>query len=508
MAIAWLDRPPANSISSEVVHALRRLWDAVREAGKVRSLVIASANPMLFCAGADIKSFMAMDAAAGKELLDGMHGLLREIETSPVVTIAAVNAMAFGGGCELAMACDLRIAAESAVFGQPEISLGIIPGFGGTQRLPRLVGEGRALELNLTGDPISAEEAYAMGLANRVVADETLFDASLAWARNSPSRRRSRSSRSSACRPPATSTRGSSARRRHSSTCSPPTTDARGSRRLCRSASHGFPASERDRRARARALARLASLIGEAGSVVALTGAGISVPSGIPDFRTPQSGIWSGVDPMEVAHIDAFHRDPERFWSFYGERFQTLEDKRPNRAHAALVELERAGLLDAVITQNIDRLHERAGSKSLIEVHGTIAHSSCLVCAARYELGDVRARHEGAPDRVPRCECGEPLKPDVVLFGEYLPVEALARAEALAAGADLMLCIGSSLEVHPVAQLPETTLSGGGQIAILTQSRTPLDHRAAVRMHGDVVEELEAVLAALGLAIPEATPEP
>ncbi len=183
VAIAWLDRPPANSISPEVVHALRKLWDEVSTTGAVRALVIASANPMLFCAGADIKSFSTMDAAAGKELLDGMHGLLREIETAPIVTITAVNGMALGGGCELAMACDLRIAAESAVFGQPEINLGIIPGFGGTQRLGRLVGEGRALELNLTGDPISAEEAYAIGLATRVVEDEQLFDAALAWAR-------------------------------------------------------------------------------------------------------------------------------------------------------------------------------------------------------------------------------------------------------------------------------------------------------------------------------------
>jgi enoyl-CoA hydratase / 3-hydroxyacyl-CoA dehydrogenase len=183
VAIAWLDRPPANSISPDVVHALRKLWDHIRAAGTVRALVIASANPMLFCAGADIKAFTTMDEASGSELLDGMHGLLREIETSPVVSIAAVNAIALGGGCELAMACDLRIAAESAMFGQPEINLGIIPGFGGTQRLPRLVGEGRALELNLTGDPIPADEAYALGLANRVVPDEELFDAALAWAR-------------------------------------------------------------------------------------------------------------------------------------------------------------------------------------------------------------------------------------------------------------------------------------------------------------------------------------
>jgi enoyl-CoA hydratase/3-hydroxyacyl-CoA dehydrogenase len=182
-AIAWLDRPPANSISPEVVHALRRLWDAISGPGTVRALVIASAQPMVFSAGADIKAFTTMDAAAGKDLLNSMHALLREMETAPIVTIAAVNATALGGGCELAMACDLRIAAESATFGQPEINLGIIPGFGGTQRLPRLVGEGRARELNLTGEPIPAEEAYALGLANRVVPDEELFDSALAWAR-------------------------------------------------------------------------------------------------------------------------------------------------------------------------------------------------------------------------------------------------------------------------------------------------------------------------------------
>jgi enoyl-CoA hydratase / 3-hydroxyacyl-CoA dehydrogenase len=182
-AIAWLDRPPANSIAPEVVHALRRVWDQVTSSGVIRALVIASANPMLFCAGADIKEFATMDAAAGKDLLNNMHALLREMESSSIITIAAVNTIALGGGCELAMACDFRIAAESAMFGQPEINLGIIPGFGGTQRLPRLVGEGKALELNLTGDPISAEEAYALGLANRVVPDEELFETALGWAR-------------------------------------------------------------------------------------------------------------------------------------------------------------------------------------------------------------------------------------------------------------------------------------------------------------------------------------
>jgi enoyl-CoA hydratase/3-hydroxyacyl-CoA dehydrogenase len=183
VAIAWLDRPPANSISPEVVQAIQKAWDEVKGSSEVRALVFASANPMLFCAGADIKAFTQMDAAGGRELLDGMHALLREMESSPIVTIAAVNALAFGGGCELAMACDFRIAAESATFGQPEISLGIIPGFGGTQRLPRLVGEAKALEMNLVGDPVGAYEAYELGLATRVVPDHELLDAALAWAR-------------------------------------------------------------------------------------------------------------------------------------------------------------------------------------------------------------------------------------------------------------------------------------------------------------------------------------
>jgi NAD-dependent deacetylase len=253
---------------------------------------------------------------------------------------------------------------------------------------------------------------------------------------------------------------------------------------------------------------RLAALIEQADTVVALTGAGISVPSGIPDFRSPGTGLWQTVDPMKVAHIDAFRRDPVSFWSFYGHRFNALDDKEPNRAHAALVELERAGLLEAVITQNVDRLHARAGTERLIEVHGSIAESVCLVCGLRYELENVRRRLEGDSEGVPRCDCGQPLKPGVVLFGEYLPVDAIARAETLAASADLMLCIGSSLEVYPVAGLPETTLSTGGQIAILTQGPTPFDRRAAVRMGGDVVEELEALLAALGLPVTGPAPPP
>ena len=183
IAIVWLDRPPANSLSPEMIAGLREAWDTISGQASIRAAVFASANPMLFCAGADIKAFDQMDASAGRALLDAAHGLFRDFERSRIATIAAVNGGAFGGGCELAMACDVRIVAESASFGQPEINLGIIPGFGGTQRLPRLVGAGKALELNLTGEPIGAIEALEYGLATRVVPDHELLDAALAWAR-------------------------------------------------------------------------------------------------------------------------------------------------------------------------------------------------------------------------------------------------------------------------------------------------------------------------------------
>ena len=235
---------------------------------------------------------------------------------------------------------------------------------------------------------------------------------------------------------------------------------------------------------------RLAELIRSARSVVALTGAGISVPSGIPDFRSPGSGLWENVDPMEVAHISVWRRHPERFWGFYGQRFATLEGKQPNGAHRALAQL---GV--PVITQNIDGLHAAAGSQDVIEVHGSIATASCLTCGATYPLAETRRRLEESG--VPRCDCGEPLKPGVVLFGELLDEAAMSRASALAGGADLMLCIGSSLEVWPVAELPEITLDGGGAVAIVTRSSTPYDGRAAVRLGGDVVAELEAVVAAI-----------
>ena len=233
----------------------------------------------------------------------------------------------------------------------------------------------------------------------------------------------------------------------------------------------------------------LAELIRSAGSVVALTGAGVSVPSGIPDFRSPGTGLWANVDPMEVAHISVWRHEPERFWGFYGQRFAALEGKQPNGAHRALAELDIP-----IITQNIDGLHAAAGSRDVIEVHGSIATASCLACGATYSLAETRRRLEAG---VPRCDCGEVLKPDVVLFGELLDEAAMARASELAEGADLLLCVGSSLEVYPVAGLPELTLARGGRLAVVTRSATPFDRWAAVRLDGDVEAELSAVVAAL-----------
>jgi NAD-dependent deacetylase len=241
---------------------------------------------------------------------------------------------------------------------------------------------------------------------------------------------------------------------------------------------------------------RLAKLIRESSSTVVLTGAGVSVPSGIPDFRTPETGLWANVDPMEVAHIDVFERDPARFWFYYRPRFQSLGDKRPNAAHEALAELERRGLLEGVITQNIDRLHRAGGSRNVVEVHGSIETSSCTSCAASFGLDEVDALFDDSGVAI--CSnCGGPVKPDVILFGEMLSEGAMARARDLAERAELMICVGSSLAVYPVAGLPQVTLERGGRLAIVTTGKTPYDADAELKLVGDVVEELEAVLAAL-----------
>jgi NAD-dependent deacetylase len=236
---------------------------------------------------------------------------------------------------------------------------------------------------------------------------------------------------------------------------------------------------------------RLAGLIREHQPCVVLTGAGVSTESGIPDFRSP-GGIWARYDPMEFATIDAFRRDPLKVWEFYARRFEVLGHTRPNAAHHALAALERAGLVEAVVTQNVDRLHELAGSQNVIEVHGSIRTSSCLACGERASFDEVVRMLERAP--APSCpRCGSILKPDVVMFGEYLPEAAIERAAELAGSARLLLVVGSSLNVYPVAGLPQETLATGGRLAIVNNEPTPFDDRAELTIHAAAGETLSAV---------------
>jgi NAD-dependent deacetylase len=242
-------------------------------------------------------------------------------------------------------------------------------------------------------------------------------------------------------------------------------------------------------------VSELAALVREGQPCVVLTGAGISTESGIPDFRSP-SGVWAEHDPMEYATIAAFRRDPSKVWEFYALRLELLTTAEPNEGHFALAELERRGLVEAVVTQNIDGLHERAGSQTVVEVHGSIRSASCLECGERLPLEEVVAALQLAP--APPCpRCGAVLKPDVVMFGELLPAAAIDRAVALAQRAGLLLVVGSSLEVHPIAGLPAETVSAGGALAIVNQGPTPFDYLASIRIDGGAGETLSALAEAV-----------
>lgn len=226
-----------------------------------------------------------------------------------------------------------------------------------------------------------------------------------------------------------------------------------------------------------------------------LTGAGVSTESGIPDFRSP-TGIWAEFDPLEYASIDAFLADPVKVWRFYAPRFAVLTEAEPNRAHVAIAELEVRGLVEAVITQNIDLLHERAGSNNVVEVHGSIRTCVCLRCRVRRPLAEVvpLVEEHGAP---PCPSCAAVLKPDVVFFGELLPERAIERAYELARRARLMLVVGSALEVYPVAGLPLETLGAGGRVAIVNKGETSMDEVAELRLDGSAGELLSALVEAL-----------
>ena len=237
---------------------------------------------------------------------------------------------------------------------------------------------------------------------------------------------------------------------------------------------------------------QLADLIRVRQPCVVLTGAGVSTESGIPDFRSP-SGLWATFDPLEFGSIQAFRADPLKVWSFYKPRVAMLGDAEPNPAHLALAELERLGFVEAVVTQNIDLLHERAGSEQVVEVHGSIRTATCPRCGARHPLAQVLELLAAAD--APACEaCGAILKPDVVFFGELLSTEAIERAYELARRARLLLVVGSALEVYPIAALPAETLGAGGAVAIVNRGPTPYDGRAELRVEGSAGEVLPAVV--------------
>lgn len=233
----------------------------------------------------------------------------------------------------------------------------------------------------------------------------------------------------------------------------------------------------------------LAKLLQQASYAVALTGAGVSTESGIPDFRSPESGMWQQVDPFKVASIEGFRKDPQSFYEFWSWRFAKLTEAKPNVTHIALAELERKGILKALITQNIDNLHHQAGSKKIYEVHGNYTRGLCIECHKRYEITALFEKVKQS--KVPYCDdCYGLLKPDVVLFGELLPVD-FYESVAEVKRADLLLVLGTSLEVYPVAELVPQAKRSGAKIVILNREPTPFDGVADLAIHSQLGPAME-----------------
>jgi NAD-dependent deacetylase len=228
--------------------------------------------------------------------------------------------------------------------------------------------------------------------------------------------------------------------------------------------------------------------------IAALTGAGISTPSGIPDFRSPGSGLWERYDPMEVASLAAFRYNPELFYAWIHPLAQKMLDAEPNPAHLALAQLEAAGYLAGVVTQNIDNLHTRAGSKVVLELHGHLREATCVSCYSQYPTDDIILEFARS-GIVPRCpKCDGVLKPNAVLFGEQLPYEIISKAEQLFARSDLILVVGSSLEVTPAALLPIKPLNAGAKLIIINHEPTYLDERASFIFRQDVAVAVPSIV--------------
>lgn len=248
-------------------------------------------------------------------------------------------------------------------------------------------------------------------------------------------------------------------------------------------------------------LAEIGRALAASSHAIVFTGAGISTGSGLPDYRGA-NGLWRNKRFEQLANLDMFVREPAEFWEFYGERLAGLRGAHPNAAHEALGALEQAGIVRRVITQNVDGLHHAAGSDA-VELHGTLRQAHCLECGERFPIAEAEARRDRDPEQVPRCNCGFPLKPAVVLFGELLPVDELAAANAETAVCDFVLCLGSSLQVSPARNIPVIAQANGAQVAVINRGETTFDEYADFRVEADLVEALpviaQAALAARNL---------
>lgn len=232
-----------------------------------------------------------------------------------------------------------------------------------------------------------------------------------------------------------------------------------------------------------------AELIHQSRRMAAFTGAGHSTPSGIPDFRSPHSGLWEKHNPMLVASIWAFRLNPHSFYDWIRPMVDTMTNAEPNPAHKALAELEKLGYLQVIITQNIDDLHQRAGSQHVLELHGHLRQATCVRCYKKVAV-DSAVENLIRSGQIPRCECGGVMKPDVILFGEQLPIRVLNQATQEARNCDLMLVAGSSLEVMPAADIPFLAVDSGARAIMVNLEPTAFDSRADVVIHGDVAEIL------------------
>jgi len=241
---------------------------------------------------------------------------------------------------------------------------------------------------------------------------------------------------------------------------------------------------------------RAAELIRASKHMVAFTGAGHSTASGIPDFRSPDSGLWEKDNPMLVASIWAFRLNPKTFFNWIRPMAHLLVEARPNAAHQALVELEEMGFLKTIITQNIDNLHQRAGSRRVLELHGHMREATCIRCYKVVPI-DPELQQVILRGKVPECGCGGVFKPNVILFGEQLPVKVLNEATAEARRCDLLLVAGSSLEVAPASDIPFLAVESGAQAIIVNLQPTSFDAYAHVVIDGDVAEILPQIAQAV-----------